>query len=350
MNEMHAVVKMEPGTGAEYTTRPIPEVRDDEVLIKVLSTSICGSDLHLYNWDEWSEQRVQVPRIMGHEMAGEVVEVGKAVRSFKVGDYVSAETHIYCGYCYACRHGRTEVCMNLQIIGFDRDGAFAEYVSLPERVIWKNDPGIPREWASIQEPLGNAVDTVLAENPAGKTVLVTGCGPVGLLAIGVARATGATTIFATDINEYRLELALKMGANFILNPKKVNVVEYVLDATHGAGVELLLEMSGSVSALRDGLRLVTPGGAVSLLGLFPNREVSLDLNNDVILKGIRVHGITGRKIFSTWFKTSRLLASGKLDLDPVITHRFPMAEFEKGLQLMREGLCGKILLLPPSAA
>ncbi len=344
MNTMHAIVKMEPGIGAVYTERPVPAAGEGEVLVKVLNVSICGSDLHLYNWDKWSASRVQTPRIMGHELAGEIVEVGKGVQSFKVGDYVSTETHIYCGHCYACRHGRTHVCQNLQILGFDRDGVFAEYVALPERVVWKNDPAVPREWASIQEPLGNAVDTALAEDPAGKTVLVTGCGPVGLLAVGVLRAAGATTIFATDINEYRLNLALKMGASFVLNPKKVDVIGYVLEATHGAGVEILLEMSGNQQALRDGLRCVTPGGAAALLGIFPREEVSFNLNDDVILKGIRVHGITGRHIFSTWYKSAQLLASGRLNLDPVITHRFPVADFEKGIQLMREGICGKVVL------
>ncbi|HHM23763.1 MAG TPA: L-threonine 3-dehydrogenase [Bacteroidetes bacterium] len=344
---MRAIVKTEPGIGATFTEMPVPQIGDDEVLIKVLGTSICGSDLHLYNWDKWAASRVHLPRIMGHELAGEIVEVGKRVRSLKPGDYVSTETHIYCGHCYACKHGRTEVCQNLQIVGFDRDGVFAEYVALPEKVVWKNDPSIPKEWASIQEPLGNAIDTALAEDPAGKTVLVTGCGPVGLLAIGVVRAAGATTIFATDINEYRLNLALQMGASFVLNPKKVDVVEYVKDATHGAGVEILLEMSGNQRALQDGLKCVTPGGAAALLGIFPQEQVSFNLNDDVILKGVRVHGITGRKIFSTWYKSTQLLSSGRLNLDPVITHRFPMAEFERGIQLMKEGLCGKVLLTIP---
>ncbi len=347
MEKMQAVVKIEPGKGASYTDRPVPEVSDFDVLIRVTSTSICGSDVHLYNWETWSESRIQLPRIMGHEMAGEVVEVGKRVKSVKVGDYVSAETHLYCGRCYACLHGRMEVCLNLKILGFDRDGAFAEYVSLPESVVWKNDPSIPKEWASVQEPLGNAVDTVLVQDVTAKTILITGCGPVGLLAVGVAKASGASTIFATDINDARLELALKMGATDILNPNKTDVVETIMDFTHGAGVEMLIEMSGNPNALADGLRALTPGGCASLLGLFKEKQVPIDLNRHVVLKGIRMFGITGRKIFSTWYKTTQLLSSGQLNLDPVITHKFALSDFEKGMELMAEGSCGKIVLFPP---
>jgi len=347
METMYAIVKTQPKVGAEYTTHPLPQIADNEVLVKVKSTSICGSDLHLYNWDAWSASRVQVPRIMGHELAGEVVELGREVTAVAVGDFVSTETHIHCGYCSACRHGFPEVCMDLKILGFQRNGVFAQYISLPQDVIWKNHPSFPREWASIQEPMGNAVDTVLAEDVAGKTVLVTGCGPVGLLTIAVARAAGATTIFASDVNEYRLNLALKLGATVILNPEKVNLVEYILDATHGDGVEVLLEISGNVSALTDGLRVVMHGGRVSLLGLFKDGKVPVNLNDEIVMKGVRIYGVTGRKIFATWYKTSQLLSSGRINLDPIITHKFPMAEFEKGIQLMSEGMCGKIMLLPP---
>lgn len=347
MDRMHAVVKTKPGIGAEYAEVPMPWVSDDEVLVKVISTSLCGSDLHLYHWDEWSANRVQPPRIMGHELAGEVVEIGKRVQSLKAGDYVSTETHLYCGHCYACRHGRPEVCLNLKILGFDRDGVFAQYVSLPEKVVWKNDTTIPKEWASVQEPLGNAVDTVLAEDIAGKSVLITGCGPIGLLAVGVARVSGAATIFATDINDFRLELALKMGADFILNPQKVEVYEYVMDKTRGAGVEVLLELSGNPSAFAQGLRAVTPGGRVSLLGIFQNEKVTVNVNDHIVLKGLRVYGITGRKIFSTWYKSTELLRSGKLNLDPVITHKFPLEKFTQAVALMSEGLCGKVILMPP---
>ncbi len=347
METMYAIVKTEPKIGAEYKTCPMPNVSEDEVLVKVKSTSFCGSDLHLYNWDAWSSNRVKIPRIMGHELAGEVVDAGKRVHSVQVGDYVSTESHIYCGSCYTCRHGRTEICQNLKILGFDRDGVFAQYVSLPENVVWKNDKTIPKEWASIQEPLGNAIDTVLVEEVAGKTVLVTGCGPVGILSVGVAKVSGATTIYATDINEYRLDLALKMGADFILNPEKVNVFEYIMDKTAGAGVDVLLEVSGNVSAFADGLKSLTPGGRVSLLGIFKEQNVPLSLNENIVLKGVKLYGITGRKIFSTWYKSTRLLSSGILNLDPVITHKFQMKEFDKAVKLMSDGMCGKILLLPP---
>jgi len=345
MERMKAVVKTQRAQGAELLEVPIPEIKSDEVLVKVKATSICGSDLHIYQWNEWSQSRIKVPQIMGHELAGEVVEVGKEVTSVKIGDYVSAETHIPCGRCYPCRTGKPEVCLHLKILGVDRDGAFAEYVAIPEIDVWKNDPSIPPESASIQEPLGNAVDTVLAEDVAAKTVLCLGDGPVGLLAIGVAKASGASLIIATDLRDYRLELAQKMGAHIILNPRRDNVEEVVLDHTHGAGVDVVLEMSGSPEALAQGLRLVTPGGRVSLLGLF-DRNVEVDLNNGVVLKAVRVYGITGRRMFSTWYKSSRLLSSGLLDVTPLITHKFPLTEFQKGMELMGRGECGKVVLFP----
>ena len=347
METMQAVVKTEAGKGAVYIEKPIPEISDLEVLVKVRTTSICGSDLHLYNWETWSEDRIHLPRVMGHEMAGEVVEVGKMVKNIQAGDYISAETHLYCGRCYACLQGRQEVCLNLKILGFDQDGSFANYVCLPENVIWKNDPLIPKDWGSLQEPLGNAIDTVLAENVTGKTDLFTGCGPIRLLGIGVAKAAGASEIFATDINDYRLELALKMGATQIMNPGKVDVIEIIMDSTRGAGVEILIEMSGNAKAFAQGLEALTPGGFASLLGLYREKKVPVDLNRQIILKGIRLVGITGRKIFATWNKTTQLLKSGQLNLDPVITHKFPLSDFEKGIHLMEKGTCGKIVLYPP---
>lgn len=345
MGTMKAVVKTRPERGAEFQEVPIPHPGPGEVLVKVLATSICGSDLHIYEWNDWAQTHIRIPQIMGHEMAGEVVEVGKGVSRVKVGDYVSAETHIVCGRCYACRTGHAEACQNLKILGIDTDGAFAEYVVIPEENAWINDPSIPPEIATLQEPTGNAVDTALAEDISGKTVLITGQGPVGLITTGVAAASGASLIITTDLKDSRLELSKKMGATYTLNPLRDNVVEAVMDLTGGNGVDVFLEVSGSPKALAEGFRALAPGGRASLLGL-PDGPVEVDLNNWIIFKGVRVYGIIGRKLFSTWYKTSRLILSGKLDLRPLITHRLPLSRFHEGMEAMARGETGKVVLFP----
>ena len=342
---MRALRKIAGRPGAELEDIPVPEPGEGEVLVRVHGASICGTDLHIYQWDEWASQRIRTPQIMGHETAGEVTEVGKDVSSLKPGDYVSVETHITCGTCYPCRVGRAEVCSNTRIVGVDTDGSFARYLKLPARCAWKNDRSLPPEIAALQEPLGNAVDTVLAEDVTGKTLVVLGSGPVGLLAMGVAKASGAAMIFATDVSEYRLALARLMGATTTLNPKKDRVVEAILDITHGDGVDVVIEMSGNPEALSQGFKVLAPGGRLSLLGL-SHGPVRIDLNNEVILKGARIYGITGRKIFTTWYKSSRLLTSGLLDLRPLLTHKLPMSEFATAMDLMTKGECGKIALLP----
>jgi len=342
---MGAVVKSRSAAGAEWKQVPIPQVGSEDILIEVKAASICGTDLHIYDWDEWASKRIRIPQVMGHETAGEVVEVGKDVSSLKSGDYVSVETHITCGVCYPCRVGRAEVCSNTKIVGVDTDGSFTRYLKLPARCAWKNDRSLPPEIATLQEPLGNAVDTVLAEDVSGKTLVVLGAGPVGLLAMGVAKASGAATIFATDVSEYRLSLAKLMGATFTFNPQRDKVVEAILDITHGDGVDVVIEMSGNPEALSQGFKVLAPGGRLSLLGL-SHGPVRIDLNNEVILKGARIYGITGRKIFTTWYKSSRLLTSGLLDLKPLLTHRLPMDQFATAMDLMKRGECGKIALLP----
>ncbi|HEV8335014.1 MAG TPA: L-threonine 3-dehydrogenase [Candidatus Polarisedimenticolia bacterium] len=342
---MGAVVKSRASAGAEWKQVPVPQVGPEDILIEVKAASICGTDLHIYQWDEWASQRIHIPQVMGHETAGEVVETGKEVTTVKVGDYVSVETHITCGTCYPCRVGRAEVCSNVKIVGVDTDGSFARYLKLPARCAWKNDRSLPPEIAALQEPLGNAVDTVMAEDVSGKTVVVLGAGPVGLLAMGVARASGASVIFATDISDYRLGLAKKMGATHTFNPKRDRVVEAVMDLTRGDGVDVVIEMSGNPDALAQGFKVLAPGGRLSLLGL-SHGPVRIDLNNAVILKGARIYGITGRKIFTTWYKSSRLLTSGILDLNPLLTHRLPVTQFAAAMDLMQKGECGKIALLP----
>jgi len=340
---MLALVKERPERGATLTKVNIPSIADDEVLVKIDYASICGTDVHIYVWNDWAQNRIKTPHIMGHEFAGHVVELGKSVRGFKEGDFVSSETHIYCGHCYQCHNEHPEVCQNLQILGVDRAGAFAEYIAFPERVLWKNDESIPAAWASIQEPMGNALDTVMAEPVSGKTVLVTGAGPIGVLAVGIAKAFGATQLFVTDLSDYRLDLAKKMGATVVMNPKRDDVHGIVMEKTHGIGVDVVLEMSGAASAINQGLQLLTLAGRMSMLGL-PDGKVSIDLTNDVIFKKVRIYGITGRHIFSTWETVSRLLASRLVDPTPAITHQLKFEDWQTGMDAMVNGTCGKVVL------
>lgn len=342
---MKAVLKENPGRGFVLRDIPMPEIKEDEVLVKVSAVSICGTDLHIYQWNTWAQGRIKPPLVVGHEVAGRVVEVGRNVKRVQINDFVSAETHIYCGYCHQCLTGHPEICENLKILGVDTDGAFAEYIAIPERVVWVNPPEINPEFASVQEPLGNAIDTVLVEDVVGKSVLITGVGPVGLLAVGVARVSGASQIIVSDIGDFRLNIAKKMGADILVNSRNENLREIVMDATHGRGVDVGLEMSGNEGALRDVIHLASPGGRVSLLGLF-DRDVTINLNDDVIFKKLRVYGITGRRIFQTWNIGSNLLKSGRLDISPVISHKFTLEEFDKGIEVMERRESGKVILIP----
>lgn len=342
---MKAVLKQGPAYGAVLADVPVPEPKPGEVLIKVKATSICGTDHHIFIWNEWSQNRIKPPRIMGHEMAGEVVDIGPGVTSVRVGDYVSCETHVVCGHCLQCQLGEKHVCQNTKILGVDTDGCFAEYVVVPEENIWHNDPSIPPEVASIQEPFGNAVHTVLSGETRGKTFAVFGCGPIGLMAIGVARACGASWIAAIDINDYRLNIASTMGADLVLNSKTCNPVQALLDATGGAGVDVVLEMSGAPAVYSQMLKVVRPGGRVSLLGL-PSKPIAVNFSDDVVMRGITMVGITGRRIWETWVAGRELLRSKRVNLAPVITHRFGLDQFEAGMELMTSGNCGKVILYP----
>ncbi|QTN01463.1 L-threonine 3-dehydrogenase [Sediminibacillus dalangtanensis] len=342
---MKALVKSRKEKGAEIQQVEIPSIGDREVLIKVKATSICGTDVHIYNWDEWSQSRVHPPYVFGHEFAGEVVETGEKVTKVAVGDYVSAETHIVCGHCPQCLTGKYHICENTQIIGVDRDGCFAEYVALPEDNMWKNPEDMPVEIASVQEPMGNAVHTVLSGDVVGKSVAVIGCGPIGMMAVGVAKAAGASQVIAFDLNDYRLDLANQMGATTIINSAKENPVDRVKELTGGHGVDVVCEMSGHPTAINQGFKMVTNGGRVSILSL-PTKPVEVDITDDIVFKGITVQGITGRKMFETWQQVSRLLNSEQVDVSPMITHHFPLEDFEKGFNLMNEGKCGKVVLHP----
>jgi threonine 3-dehydrogenase len=340
---MLAVVKPEAKPGTELRQVQIPAVGLQDVLVKVKVASICGTDLHIYNWDPWAQRRIHPPLIPGHEFCGYVAAVGAEVTTVKEGDFVSAEMHVACGKCLQCRTGEAHICQNVKILGVDDDGAFAEYVRIPESNIWKIDPAIPPEYASVFDPLGNAVHTVLAGEVAAKTVAITGCGPIGLFAIAVARAVGATQVFAIEVNRFRRKVAEQMKADLVLDPATQDVKQIVQEATGGIGVDVVLEMAGHPDAIRTGFNILRRGGRISLLGI-PSKPIQLNFAEDIIFKGATVQGINGRRMYQTWYQMQALLKTGKLDLHPAITDRIPMQDFSKGMERLRTGEASKILL------
>src|SRR5216684_4242439 len=345
---MLAVVKPEAAPGAEVRQVKIPTFGRTDVLVKVKMASICGTDLHIYNWDRWAQNRIHPPLIPGHEFCGEVAAFGDEVTSVKEGDFVSAEMHVACGKCLQCRTGEAHICQNVKIIGVDTNGAFAEYVVIPESNIWKLDPAIPQEYASILDPLGNAVHSVLAGEIAAKTVAITGCGPIGLFSIAVARAVGATTIFAIEVNEYRRRLAREMKADFALDPSAQDARSAIFERTDGLGVDVVLEMAGHPDSIRTAFDVVRRGGRISLLGL-TSRPIALNFSEDIIFKGITIQGINGRRMYQTWYQMTALLKNGKLDLHPVITDRIAMKDFSQAMERLKTGEASKILLYPNGA-
>ncbi len=340
---MRALVKPAAAPGMEMREVPVPSIGPDDVLIAVENASVCGTDLHIFEWDPWAQNRIKPPYIPGHEFSGVVAAVGERVSNVKPGDFVSAEMHVACGHCLQCRTGQAHVCQFVKILGVDDNGAFADYVRIPASNVWKLDPSIPRDWGSLFDPFGNAVHTVLSGPIAAQTALVTGCGPIGLFSIAVAKACGAAQVFAIEPNAQRRALAQRMGADVLLDPADPETERIVKDATAGNGVDVLLEMSGHASAIRQGFRLLRNGGRASLLGL-PSKPVELDLANAVIFKGAVVHGINGRKMYETWMQSETLLRQGKIDLSPVITHRLPLDQFDHAMHLLESGEASKILL------
>jgi threonine 3-dehydrogenase len=339
---MQAVVKAHAAPGIEFREVPVPVPGPGEVLVRVQAASVCGTDLHIFNWDPWAQGRINPPLIPGHEFSGSVAGVGRDVTAVKEGDFVSAEMHVACGKCLQCRIGQAHICQHVKILGVDASGAFASYVLIPETNIWKLSPSIPRDWCSLLDPLGNAVHTVLAGSIAAQTVLVTGCGAIGLFSIAVAKACGAAKVFAIEVNAHRRTVAAAMGADLVLDPSTDNVEEQILAATSGTGVDVLLEMSGHPAAIRQGFALLRTGGRASLLGI-PSRPLEIDLARDVIFKGATVQGINGRKMYETWFQMESLLASGKLNLEPVITHRLKLSEFAQAMEFLKSGEAIKVV-------
>lgn len=342
---MRAVVKARAAAGAELQTVPVPTIGPQDVLVRVRAATICGTDLHIYRWDRWAQSRIKPPLVFGHEFSGDVVAVGSEVESVRVGDFISGETHIVCGRCYQCRTGQYHICRHVQILGVDRPGCFAEYVALPASNAWRNDPALDPAVAAAQEPFGNAVHTALSTDLATKSVLITGCGPIGLFAVGIARAAGASRIFATDVNPQRLEMARMMGATDLLDARG-DVVGEIMAATQGEGVDVLLEMSGHPAAINQGFEALRYGGYAALLGLPGKPLEHFDLANHIVFKGATVYGVSGRKMYETWYRTRELVTTGRVNIAPIITHRLPLEAFAEAFEMMLRGEAAKVALLP----
>lgn len=342
---MKAIKKPSAAPGFELADVPVPEIGADDVLIKVKLASICGTDVHITQWDEWSASRIKPPLVYGHEFCGVIESVGGHVTHLKPGDYVSAEMHLTCGVCYQCMTGRGHICQDVKIAGIDRDGSYAEYIALPKTHIVPLPDSISPETGACLDSLGNAVHSVSRGDVSGKSVLVTGCGPIGLFSIAVAHALGATQVFASDISEFRLELAQKMGATRAFNPTKDDVPNEIREMTQGRGVDVVLEMAGNERALKTGFDSLTTGGTVILLGI-PKAPVTVDISKDIIFKEAKVQGVNGRQIFQTWFLMLDLLTSGRLKLDPLFTHHLPLSSFGEGIELVASGQTGKVFLTP----
>ena len=344
VDTMKALVKHAPEMGARLEQVPIPKPGRGEVLVKVTAAAICGTDVHIYEWNPWAAGRIKPPLVFGHEFCGEVVALGEGVEDLALGTRVSAEGHFVCNKCYFCRTGQGHICQDVEIIGVDTNGCFAEYVRAPRSNIWVLDPEIPTEVAAIHDPFGNAVHTTLVDTIVGRTVLVTGCGPIGLASMAIAKKAGASLILASDLNDYRLDLALTLGADKVYKVGRDDMVAQVLQETDGLGVDVLLEMAGAASSINDGFRVLRKGGWAALLGL-PSKPVEVDLADGIIFKGATVYGINGRRMYETWYQMQALLRAG-LDLTPLITHRFKFEEFEEAFALAISGNSGKIILYP----
>jgi threonine 3-dehydrogenase len=338
---MHALVKSRAAPGIELQDVALPTVGPNDVMIRVKRTAICGTDMHIYNWDGWAQKTIPVPMAVGHEYCGEIVEIGSEVQGFKIGDRVSGEGHITCGHCRNCRAGRRHLCRNTVGVGVNRPGCFAEFLVIPAFNAFKLPDVIDDEIAAILDPLGNAVHTALAFDVVGEDVLITGAGPIGIMAAAIVRFVGARHVVITDVNDYRLELARKMGATLALNVKRDSLDDAMKQLGMQEGFDVGLEMSGNGAAFRDMLRTMHHGGSVAMLGL-PPEEVAIDWN-EVILKGLTLKGIYGRQMFETWYKMAAILQSG-LNIRPIITHRLPYTDYQQAFDVMGRGQSGKVVM------
>lgn len=338
---MKALVKLRPEKGIWMEEVPIPSIGVNDVLIKIKKTAICGTDLHIYEWNEWAQQTIHTPMTIGHEYVGEIVDMGSGVTNLKIGDRVTGEGHIACGHCRNCRRGKLHVCENTIGVGVNRDGAFAEYLSLPASNVVKLDPRIPDEIASIMDPFGNATHTALSFPVIGEDVLITGAGLIGNMATAICRFAGARYIVVSDMSEYRLNIAKKMGATVTVNLSQGETVGQAVKDLKMRGFDVGLEMSGAPAAFRDMISHMYNGSKIALLGILPN-STSVDWNT-IIFKALTLKGIYGREMWETWYKMEQMLISG-IDLTPIITHRFSIDDFQKGFDVMESGQCGKVIL------
>lgn len=337
---MKALIKPSAAPGFTLADVPTPTIRDDEVLIRVRRAGVCGTDVHIHEWDEWARGRCRPPFVVGHEFAGDVVQVGSLVTDVHEGDRVTAEGHIVCGRCPLCRTGNSHVCPYTRIIGVDRDGCFAEYIAMPATNVWHLDDNISYDIGGIHDPMGNAFHTALTASIPGSTVLVTGCGPIGLFAIGICAAAGASRIIASDVNETRLALARRMGAHDAVQPGEAE--RAVRAATDGLGVDVVLEMSGVASAIHQAFALVRVGGRVQMLGI-PAKPLDVDFASEIIFKGITIYGVVGRRMYDTWMQMRQFLRSGQFDPTPVITHRFALEDADAAIAAIKSGAAGKVI-------
>jgi len=341
MAKMKALVKSKAEPGLWMEQVPVPEPGPTDVLIRVHKTAICGTDLHIYNWDEWSQQNVKPGTVTGHEFAGKVEATGSSVKGYRKGDVVSGEGHIVCGHCRNCLAGRRHLCKNTEGVGVSRNGAFAEYLCIPATNVWPAHPSIPMETLAYFDPLGNATHTALTYDLVGEDVLITGAGPIGLMAVAIAKHVGARYVVITDVNPYRLALAKKMGVTLAVDVTKETVEHAQKELQMKEGFDVGMEMSGNADAFRTMLANMIPGGRIALLGILP-KDTAIDWDQ-VIFHSLVINGIYGREMFETWYKMTSMLLSG-LDVTPVLTHRFAIDDFEQGFEVMRTGECAKVLL------
>lgn len=343
---MNAVVKDKAEKGFSLIQKNIStDLQNDEVLIKVTTVSFCGTDYHIYNYDNWAKKRLKLPLIAGHEFSGEVVKVGANVSQVKIGDRVSAETHITCGTCEFCLRNEGHICENTKIIGVDTDGCFANYVKIPAKNCFVNRGNINPLYLSIQEPLGNAVHTMAHFPIKDKTVAIVGCGPIGIMAIDICKAYQAKKVIAIEIKPFRQELAKKLGADVVINPLTEDVISRVLAETNGKGVDVVGEFSGNKQAIEQAFKFIKAGGKMSMLGL-PSTTVEVDLSGDIIYKGLSIYGVTGRRIYDTWYQVAELIENNKIHFDQIITHVMPLSKINEAAEIMGRGECGKIVLIP----
>ncbi|MFA5487675.1 MAG: L-threonine 3-dehydrogenase [Candidimonas sp.] len=338
---MRALAKLEPAVGLTMTDVPLPQVGHNDVLIRIRKTAICGTDIHIWKWDDWAQKTIPVPMHVGHEYVGEIVELGQEVSGFAVGDRVSGEGHITCGFCRNCRAGRRHLCRNTFGVGVDRPGAFAEYLAIPAFNAFKIPDDVSDETAAVFDPFGNATHTALAFNLVGEDVLITGAGPIGVMAAAIARHVGARNVVITDVNDYRLDLARRMGATRAVNVTNESLLDVMKALNMQEGFDVGLEMSGVPGAFTGMLEQMNHGGKIAMLGI-PPAGFGIDWGQ-VIFKGLEIKGIYGREMFETWYKMVAMLQSG-LDLSPMITHRFPVARYQEGFAAMLSGQSGKVIL------